>query len=77
MGERAKQESWQGKGMEGKCLGSMRKTAETGNVSPRARLSKWLLSGLVSDLVSSSLISQGSLRRNQSSPGCRSSSDIS
>lgn len=34
MGERAKQESWQGKGMEGKCLGSMRKTAETGNVSP-------------------------------------------
>lgn len=44
--ERAKRESWWGKGMEGRCLGSVRKRAETG-IFPGLVRPRWLLSGLV------------------------------
>lgn len=72
MGQRVKHKSWKGEGMEGRCIGRVGTTAETGNVLPGLESLRWLLS----DVGFSSLISQGSLRRNQSSQGCRSSSDI-
>lgn len=74
MGERAKQASWWAEGIKGRCLGSAKKPAGIGSVSP-VRVSRRLLSEFVSNLTSSSFLSQGSLRRSQSSRGCQSSSD--
>lgn len=77
MGKRAKWESWWAKGMSCRCLGNVKKPARIESVLSGLEFPRWLLSELVSDLAPSSFISQGSLRRNQSSQGCRSSSDIS
>lgn len=53
MGQRAERERCRGEGMEGRCLGSVGETAETGSILLGLECLRWLLSGLVSDLVSS------------------------